>query len=360
MNDGIGPLSGRPTPSTPPARPAGRPAPPPPLSLPGDAVFDPAGAPMREPEINLLPGALNKAVLSLPEHCFALVGEANDAGTALLDDEGEEVGAHLLGTQIGLEYAHEHFLLIANAPVLADRLAAVFQRLVVRSDFDLHVRRGALVVPDRAGWVLHEPQPFEGTHERLHFADGQLFIMGADGARQTLSVESELGVWLGSGRAKVVYALGEDYAVGVLCDPLETGLLDAEERALEILRSRQLPTVPILARIEVLGREAFVYPRMVASGIDILDPDGTSHGADAVRVLNERSLEDLVAIRDVLVRERIYADDFDVVFDRDGHAYCADPVDVEGVQLGREPSAESLDRLDRLIALARARVEARP
>lgn len=357
MNDGIGPLSGRPTPATPPPRPGGRSAPPAPLRLPADAVFDPAGAPMREPEVNLFPGALNQALLSLPEHCFALMGEANEAGTALLDEEGEEAGAHRLGLQIGLDYGQDRLLLIANAPALADRLAAVFGLPVVRSDFDLHVRRGELLVPPGAGWALHEPQPLEGTRERLHFVDGQLFIVSADGARQTLSVESELGAWLGSGRTKVVYALGEDHAVGILCDPLETHLLDDEERALEALRSKGLPTLPILGRIEVFGREAFVYPRIVTSGIAILDPEGTSRDPEAVRVLNERSVEDLVAIRDTLRREQIYVDDFDVVFDREGRAYCADPVDVEGVQFGRTPSPRSLDRLDQLIALARARTD---
>ncbi|RED20887.1 hypothetical protein DES34_1291, partial [Brevibacillus brevis] len=162
----------------------------------------------------------------------------------------------------------------------------------------------------------------------------------------------DLGELLGSGGNKNVYAYGEDKAVGVLKDGKPQKLITEELGLLNKLDELGLPTVNGRS-IFVDGKDALMFDRFAQGSKDIVKlHDGKVQIVGESSLLNQRSIEDLTAIRKIMVEKKIKINDLQFLIGKDGRVVVADPLNVE-VGKKVKPSKNNLRMIDLLIESAR-------
>jgi hypothetical protein len=161
---------------------------------------------------------------------------------------------------------------------------------------------------------------------------------------------SQLGEVLGEGGNKEVFALGDNLAVGVLKTGTNPVSLSNELTLLNKLDELGLPTVKARGPINVDGNPALVFERFAKGSKDTVKLVG-----DKVKIvgdsplLNQRSIDDLNAIRKTLVNEKIQINDLQFLIGQDGRVVIADPLTVS---TGVKPSKNNLRTIDLLIESA--------
>jgi hypothetical protein len=161
---------------------------------------------------------------------------------------------------------------------------------------------------------------------------------------------SQLGELLGAGGNKEVFALGENQAIGVLKTGKNPNLLNQELELLNKLDKIGLPSVDARGPINVDGRPALVFERFAeGSKSTVKTVDGKVRVVGDSPLLNQRSIDDLNAIRKTLVNDKIKVDDLQFLIGQDGRVVIADPL---AVTTGVKPSRNNLRTIDLLIESA--------
>ncbi len=164
--------------------------------------------------------------------------------------------------------------------------------------------------------------------------------------------DATLGDKLGSGGNKDVYTVNgrDDVAIGVLKEGKSADSLDDEIALLKELEAQGLPTVEVLGTTTVNGRTAIVFKRYATGSKTVVKLEkGKVRIVGDSALLNQKSVEDLQRIRELLVTKNVKVDDLQFLIGSDGSVVIADPLDVHP---GTEPSKNNLRMIDLLIQVA--------
>jgi hypothetical protein len=160
---------------------------------------------------------------------------------------------------------------------------------------------------------------------------------------------SDLGNLLGRGGNKDVYALGENQAVGVLRNGTNPKVISDEIDMLNKLSDAGIPTVNPRA-VSVDGTPGMQMDRFAQGSKDVVRlVDGKVRIVGDSPLLNQQSVNDLQAIRDTMVNDKIQINDLQFLIDKDGHVVVADPL---AVNFNTDPSKNNLRMIDLLIKVA--------
>ena len=137
-------------------------------------------------------------------------------------------------------------------------------------------------------------------------------------------VQSILGKKLDSGQYKDIYLHKDDdqKVVAVPKDKGSVSVVKQEVEAIKKLNSLGIPSVKLLQVIEVDGVTSYVMKRYVAN----IKP--TAFGESNLGLLNQNSINDLVNLRDLIKKEKIFIDDLQFLIDSQGNLVIADPMDI--------------------------------
>lgn len=112
-----------------------------------------------------------------------------------------------------------------------------------------------------------------------------------------------------------------------------------------------LPTVNAKGPIDVDGRSALVFDKFAQGAKDVVKLEsGKVQIVGESPLLNQRSIDDLTAIRKTLVEKQIKVNDLQFLIGKDGREVIADPLDVV---TGAKPSKKNLKMIDLLIKSAK-------
>ncbi|WP_229106297.1 hypothetical protein [Paenibacillus sp. 1001270B_150601_E10] len=162
--------------------------------------------------------------------------------------------------------------------------------------------------------------------------------------------KNELGEHLGSGGNKDVYAYGNDEAVGVLKPGKPTVLLDDELKLLNKLDELGFPTVNARS-VNVDGDPGLMFDRFAQGSKDIVRlQNGKIRIVGESSLLNQQSINDLNAIKQMMIEKKVKINDLQFLIGKDGKIVVADPLDVV---VGEKPSANNIRMIDLLIEAAK-------
>jgi filamentous hemagglutinin len=112
-----------------------------------------------------------------------------------------------------------------------------------------------------------------------------------------------------------------------------------------------LPTVNAKGPVDVEGRPALVFDKFAQGSKDVVKlARGKVRIVGESPLLNQRSVEDLTAIRKTLVEKQIKVNDLQFLIGKDGRVVLSDPLDVV---IGAKPSKNNLKMIDLLIKSAK-------
>ncbi|MBB5020656.1 hypothetical protein HNQ59_003981 [Chitinivorax tropicus] len=162
---------------------------------------------------------------------------------------------------------------------------------------------------------------------------------------------SDLGILLGSGGNKDVFAYGESQAIGLLRAGKNPQLLTDELRLLNQLEELGLPTVNARGPINVSGQSGLVFDRFAQGSKDIVKlENGKVRIVGESSLLNAQSVTDLLDIRNTMVNDKIQINDLQFLISERGRVVIADPL---AVNVNTSPSKNNLRMIDLLIQSAR-------
>lgn len=155
---------------------------------------------------------------------------------------------------------------------------------------------------------------------------------------------------MGSGGNKDVYAYGNDEAVGVLKPGKPTVLLDDELKLLNKLHELGFPTVNARS-VNVDGNPGLMFDRFAQGSKDIVKlQNGKIRIVGESPLLNQQSINDLNAIKQMMIEKKVKINDLQFLIGKDGKIVVADPLDVV---VGEKPSANNIRMIDLLIEAAK-------
>ena len=297
------------------------------------------------------------ALVRSPSDHFKLVAASNESGSALLDENGDELTPHQLVVAHFWEWDGKPIFLAADEtgqgdPAFAQHLSNITGAKVLAPISALRFRPNEIMTVD-SEWRLFEPDE-EGAFPLQDALTAASLITG-DRTRLSSAIpfEDALGRYVGAGADKVVVELGQDM-VAAFADPAVHAhdgqeFLSAEDAAIAKLASAGVPVTQIFGFAKIHGFDALVCKRYAAGATGLRGPGNTEIASGGL--LNQKSLSDLIRIREAFVNEGIHVEDPQFLIDFDGSVVVADPRTVE---LGTTPSQYSLTVLDNLIAAARA------
>lgn len=171
--------------------------------------------------------------------------------------------------------------------------------------------------------------------------------------------DAKLGTKLGSGGNKDVFEVAgrDDVAIGVLKEGKSAAGLGEEIALLNELKSQGIPTVDVIGRTTIQGRDAIVFRRFAQGSKDVVRLEaGKVRRVGESALLNERSIEDLRRIRSIMEDKKVKVDDLQFLIGGDGSVVVADPLKVT---MGQSPSTSNKRMIDLLVQAAEENIAKR-
>lgn len=178
---------------------------------------------------------------------------------------------------------------------------------------------------------------------------------GAEFDINTLTSAS-LGEPLGEGTFKVVRKVigRDDLAVGVLKPEANPQVIADEIVSINALKEKGLPVVEVIGTTKIDDVPVIVYKRYAAGSKDIIKyAAGGRPVVTKSPYLNQRSIDDLNAIKKQLVEGKIKISDLGFLIDKNGRVVIADP----GLIRAGEVRGPTLKIIDDLIEAARVSMQ---
>ncbi|VTR19270.1 Uncharacterised protein [Actinobacillus pleuropneumoniae] len=131
-------------------------------------------------------------------------------------------------------------------------------------------------------------------------------------------------------------------------------LLDDELKLLNKLDELGVPTVNAYS-VNVDGNPGLMFDRFDQGSKDIVRlQNGKIRIVGESTLLNQQSIDDLTAIKGMMVEKKIKINDLQFLLGKDGKIVVADPLDVV---VGDKPSANNLRMIDLLIEAAKKNID---
>ncbi|MEM9135025.1 MAG: hypothetical protein AAGE88_21960, partial [Actinomycetota bacterium] len=201
----------------------------------------------------------------------------------------------------------------------------------------------ALTIHPRITTTVHELDTNLTDTYSTHTGTHDLLVHNCD------LTSADLGELIGTGGNKDVYAYDDDSVVGILHNGKSPTDLAREVELLASLEELGLPVVRA-ELIRVDGKDAILYDRYALGSKDVVRTvEKRPRIVGDTDLLNQRSIQDLRRIREMLIDQRIKIDDLQFLIGEDGSIVIADPL---AVATDRPPSLNNLRTIDRLIDAA--------
>lgn len=164
---------------------------------------------------------------------------------------------------------------------------------------------------------------------------------------------TQLGSKLGDGGNKLVYAYGENQAVGVLKPQISSKAIDTEIAILKSIERYKLPTVNA-QKILVDGKPAILMDRFAKGSKDIVKTvEGVVQIVGHSKLLNQQSINDLVKIKQIMIKSNVRIHDLQFLIAKNGRVVIADPLKLI---TNMKPSETNIKTIDLLIKVAKTNV----
>ncbi|WP_271766890.1 hypothetical protein [Aquimarina algiphila] len=173
--------------------------------------------------------------------------------------------------------------------------------------------------------------------------------------------DAKLGAEIGGGAGanKKVFVIDDgnnDKVIALLREGKNVNVLNSEVEALQQLSNRGFPVVEIIEKTvhinptTKIGTPAIVMKKYAKGSEQIVDVFGDEikiiADADALKVVTDKSIDDLNAIKQMMIDKNVSIDDLQFLIGSDGRFVIADPV---GANFASTPSKVNLDLIDELI-----------
>ena len=173
--------------------------------------------------------------------------------------------------------------------------------------------------------------------------------------------DAKLGAEIGGGAGanKKVFIIDDgnnDKVIALLREGKNVNVLNSEVEALQQLSSKGFPVVEIIEKTvhinptTKIGTPAIVMKKYAKGSEQIVDVFGDEikiiADADALKVVTDKSIDDLNAIKQMMIDKNVSIDDLQFLISSDGRFVIADPV---GANFASAPSKVNLDLIDELI-----------
>ena len=160
---------------------------------------------------------------------------------------------------------------------------------------------------------------------------------------------NDLGTKIGSGGVKDIYAYGDDKVVGLVQPGKNVDSLTSELATLKELDELGFPTVNA-RRVEVDGQPGLLMDRFELGSKDVVRTiNGTPTIVGDSLLLNQRSIDDLNNIKQMLRDRNVKVNDLQFLIGKDGQVVIADPI---AITTGTTPSNVNIKTINRLIEVA--------
>ncbi len=155
---------------------------------------------------------------------------------------------------------------------------------------------------------------------------------------------------IGRGSYKTIYEIAGNKVIAILDEGALVSVLNKEIDALEQLAGKQIPTVTIIEKTTHKGRAAFVMEKYAQGSEEIaVMVNGQVTIKRESSLLNQKSIDDLNAIKKGLEDQQIEVDDLQFLIKEDGSVVVADP---GGINLNTPPT-KNVKLIDALIDQAK-------
>ncbi len=167
-----------------------------------------------------------------------------------------------------------------------------------------------------------------------------------------VSLTQKIGAKIGSGGNKEVFEYGKDQAIAVLKKGQHANTFDNELKVLEQIKNLGFPTVAIRGQTSVNGQAALIMDRFAQGSKDIVRTvNGKVQIVGTSPYLNQRSIEQLKAIRARIVDEKVQIHDLQFLIKKNGDIVISDPLKVTALT-GNAQAHVNLSMIDQLIKAA--------
>lgn len=167
-----------------------------------------------------------------------------------------------------------------------------------------------------------------------------------------VSLSQKIGAKIGSGGNKEVFEYGKDQVIAVLKKGQHANTFDNELKVLGQLKNLGFPTVSIRGKTTVNGQTALIMDRFAQGSKDIVKTvNGKAQIVGTSPYLNQRSIDQLRAIRTRIIDEKIQIHDLQFLIKKNGDIVISDPLKVTALT-GNAQAHVNLSMIDQLIKAA--------
>jgi hypothetical protein len=160
------------------------------------------------------------------------------------------------------------------------------------------------------------------------------------------------GQMLGQGGRKIVYELSNDPNL-VVAVPKSLSYVDDIKKELDMLGKLDcmgFPVPRVVGTTEVNGIPAYVMQKYAQGSKEVVKTIGGKPQIIGKSVyLNQKSVQDLKTIKQMMIDKNIKIDDLQFLISHDGRIVIADPIDVI---IGMHPSDNNIKTINKLIEAA--------
>jgi hypothetical protein len=166
----------------------------------------------------------------------------------------------------------------------------------------------------------------------------------------------KLGKELGKGGNKIAYEVPgrEDLAIAVLKPGKSAASIDEEIGLLNTLKEQGLPTTEVMGTTTHNGQPAVVMKKYAQGSKDVVVVDnGKVRRVGDSGFLNEKSIQDLNKIKQIMELKKIKVNDLQFLIGKDGSVVIADPLNVSvGEKIPGVGKNKNFKMIDKLIEAA--------
>jgi hypothetical protein len=161
-----------------------------------------------------------------------------------------------------------------------------------------------------------------------------------------------VGRCINDGGRKTIHAYGgtNTFVVAVAKEYRFAEDLLKELDLLGKLESMRFPVPTIKGTLEFQGKPAYIMQKYAQGSKDVVRTvNGNPKIIGSSAYLNQTSIQDLKAIKQMMMDKKVKIDDLQFLINYDGHIVIADPIDVI---IGHEPSTINIRTINKLIVAA--------
>jgi hypothetical protein len=258
---------------------------------------------------------------------------------------GASIAAHIASVKMGVDF---NVLLSVKATVDRIRAGLTPSQIFGRYINDLAI--GAVMVYG----VMFAPGIITSVIQNTSHGLDNFIKSGYKGLWNMVpNINNPLyGRVLGQGGRKIVYELSNEQNL-VVAVPRRMAYVDEIKKELDMLGKLDcmgFPVPRVVGTTEVNGIPSYVMQKYAQGSKDIVRTIGNNPQiVGSSSYLNQQSIQDLKAIKQMMVDKNIRIHDLQFLIGHDGRIVIADPVDVI---IGKAPSPDNLTTINRLIEAA--------